>query len=132
MKKYWLLPAIAIIAITTSMVYSMASIEKSKSVDGKVIFIDGTTISNLSYQPTDTEDKHKVVFFKLVPGTQAGLIFAIHLNDSNQKILINAGDFPWQNIARATKFSNADSLSLIKHLNNPRRWALPPMRFPAN
>ncbi|MDT6917593.1 hypothetical protein [Pseudomonas atacamensis] len=94
MKKYWLIPALAIIAITTSMVYSMASIEKPTSVDGKVIFIDGTTISDLSYQPTDTEDKHKVVFFKLAPGTQAGLIFAIHLNDSNQKILINAGDFP--------------------------------------
>ncbi|UIN54934.1 hypothetical protein [Pseudomonas kribbensis] len=103
MKKYWLIPATAIAAITISMVYSMVSIEKAKFVDGKAIFIDGTTISDLSYQPTDTEDKHKVVFFKLAPGKQSSLVFAIHLNDSSQKILTNAGDFPLEKYCQGEK-----------------------------
>lgn len=94
MNKYWLIPATAIVVIATSMIYSIASIEKPKNIDGKAIFVDGTTISELSYQSTDSEDRHKVVIFKLSPGTQAGIIFAIHLNDANQKILSNAGDFP--------------------------------------
>ena len=103
MNKYWLIPATAILAVATSMIYSMASIEKPKNIDGKVIFIDGTTISELSYQSTDSEDKHKVAFFKLSPGTQTGMIFAIHLNDASQKILSNVGDFPTEKYCQGDK-----------------------------
>ena len=94
MKKYWLIPAIAVAAVAASMIYSMLSIEKPKIVDGKVTFIDGTTISEVKYESSDSVDKHKVALIKITPGTLTGLSFAIHLNDSSQKILSNVGDFP--------------------------------------
>lgn len=103
MKKYWFIPLTAIIAIASSMIYSMASIEKPKFVDGKVTFVDGTIISDLSYQTSESEDKHKIAYFKVAAGTQAGLVFAIHLNDSSQKILTNAGDFPFAKYCQGDK-----------------------------
>jgi hypothetical protein len=85
------------------MVYAMASIEKPKIVDGNVTFVDGTKISEVSYQSSDSVDKHKIALIKLIPGTQTGMTFAIHLNDSSQKILSNVGDFPLSQYCKGDK-----------------------------
>ncbi|MCF5262679.1 hypothetical protein [Pseudomonas sp. PA-5-4A] len=72
----------------------MLSIEKPNIVDGKVTFIDGTHISKIKFDASDAEDRHKVAEITLTSGTQEDLNFAIHLNDSSQKIIFNVGDFP--------------------------------------
>jgi hypothetical protein len=94
MKKYWIIPAVALVAIAGSMVYSMSSIDKPAVAQGSATFIDGTKISEVRFESTDAEDKHKNAVIKLVPGTEKGLSFAVHLNDSDRKILTNVGDFP--------------------------------------
>ncbi|MDL2186703.1 hypothetical protein P5706_21165 [Pseudomonas sp. ChxA] len=94
MKKYWPIPAIAVAAIATIMIYSMASIEKPRVVDGRAVFADGTTISQIKFESSDAEDKHKVAILTIKPGAEKGLSFAVHLNDSSKKIYSNVGDFP--------------------------------------
>lgn len=94
MNKYWAIPAVAVTAITASMIYMMTNIEKPKVADGKATFVDGTTISEVRFESSDAVDKHRIAVIKLVTGTTKGLSFAVHLNDSTQKIFSNVGDFP--------------------------------------
>ena len=94
MNKYWIIPAFATVAMATGMIYSMLSIEKANVVDGNITFIDGTHISSIKFESSDTEDRHKVAEITLTSETQEDLNFAIHLNDSSQKITFNVGDFP--------------------------------------
>ncbi|RJX79977.1 hypothetical protein [Pseudomonas sp. LS-2] len=94
MKKYWIIPAIAIVAIAGGMVYSMSTPDKTVVVQNSATFVDGTKITDVKFQPSDAADKHLVAVIKLVPGTEKGLSFAVHLNDADKKILTNVGDFP--------------------------------------
>lgn len=94
MKKYWLIPAITVMTIAAIIIYSMASIEKPKDIDGQAVFADGTTIYQIKFESSDADDKHKIAILTIKPGTEKGLTFAVHLNDSSKKIYSNVGDFP--------------------------------------
>jgi len=93
MNKYYFLPATATIAIMLAMVLSIAANKKPKQVAGQAKFIDGTIISNLRFETSDSEDRHKIAVFSLNTGTTGNLKFAVHLNDSNRNIQAKAGDF---------------------------------------
>lgn len=59
----------------------------------KIVFADGTTISDVRFDPTDSLDKHKLAVMKVVRGKESSLAFAVHLNDDKQNIAENEGDF---------------------------------------
>jgi len=93
MRKYWIVPAVAVAAISFSMIYFIANIEKPLMAPGKAVFVDGTIISDVIFEPAVPEDKHKLVIMKVTKGKESGLAFAIHLNDQKQQIAVNVGDF---------------------------------------
>ncbi|RJX79980.1 hypothetical protein [Pseudomonas sp. LS-2] len=93
MNRYYLAPVTVTIAIMLAMVLSIAVNEKPKQVAGQAKFKDGTVISNLRFETSDSEDGHKIAVFSLHTGTTGNLKFAVHLNDSSHNIQAKAGDF---------------------------------------
>ena len=51
MRKYWIVPAVAVAAISFSMIYFIANIEKPLMAPGKAVFVDGTIISDVIFEP---------------------------------------------------------------------------------
>ncbi|MBN2974697.1 hypothetical protein [Pseudomonas lactucae] len=103
MNKYWILPVVAIAAIAASKFYSNTTIEKNTSADAKAALIDGTKISQVKFESFGAEDKHNVAVLTINPGTENGLTFAIQLNDLNQKVITNVGDFPAEKYCKGEK-----------------------------
>lgn len=94
MNRYWIVPAAAVCAIVTSMVYALASIEQPVWVAGKAIFSNGLSITDLRFESSHAQDEHKVALLKLNPGNATNVALAVHLNDKHQQIMVNVGDFP--------------------------------------
>lgn len=99
MKKYWILPAVAVVAIAATMTFSLMSVEKPVYTKGSADFADGASITDVRFEPTDAEDGHRLMVFKLKQGSSAGAAFAVHLNkigsgQEKNEILQVVGDFP--------------------------------------
>ncbi|MBN2975183.1 hypothetical protein [Pseudomonas lactucae] len=92
MSKFWIISAVVIAAVVAGVIYTSTA-TVSPAVSKSVVFVDGTTISDLRFDSTDSSDKHKLAVMKVVPGKESGLSFAVHLNDDKQNIAENVGDF---------------------------------------
>ncbi|KQM46827.1 hypothetical protein ASE80_15185 [Pseudomonas sp. Leaf15] len=92
MSKFWIIPAVAVAAIVAGIIYTSTATQ-SPVASKKTVFADGTTISDLRFDSTDSLDKHKLAVMKVARGKESGLSFAVHLNDDKQAIAENVGDF---------------------------------------
>lgn len=106
MKKYWIVPVLALTAVLGSMAASLLTVEKPVIVKGVTDFLDGTSITEVKFEPTDAEDGHRLMVFKLKQGTSNNAKFAVHLNKSAEgnkmEIFQVVGDFPIANYCAGT------------------------------
>ncbi|MEI2829301.1 hypothetical protein [Pseudomonas mosselii] len=99
MKNYWIIPTTAACVILSIMAFSLTSIEKPMHTKGSADFANGASITDARFEPTDAQDGHRLMVFKLKQDPNSNVILAIHLNkispnqDKNE-ILQVVGDFP--------------------------------------